>query len=179
VGEASSNVVVREGVIAPAVSLMAGAPIRDTAGAIIGTVLAGRAVSNAFVDGIKSSTGLDSAVYGGNVRAATTLLGPGGTDRAIGIKETTVAVQDQVLAKNNSYSGIVMLQNRSYLAAFTPLRNVNNVTVGMLLVAHPESELYAAASRSIQLTFLFVVALILLSIYPVYLISRFLSNQLR
>jgi hypothetical protein len=179
VGAAGSNVLIKDGVTAPAVSLVAGAPIRDSSGSIIGTVIAGRAISNAFVDGIRSSTGLDSAVYGSDIRAATTLLNPGSDDRAIGVKETTPVVIDQVLKRDQSYSGIVNFQSRPYLAAFAPLRDVNNEPVGMLLVAHPESELYDAANRSVQLTFLFVVALILLSVYPVYRISRFLSSQLR
>jgi methyl-accepting chemotaxis protein len=179
VGEGSASVVVKSGVVAPAVSLVAGAPIRDGSGAIIGTVVAGRAISNAFVDGIRASTGLESAVYGSATRAATTLTTTGSTDRAVGVKETTTAVVDQVLTHDRSYSGVVLLQNRPYLAAFTPLRNINNEPVGMLLVAHPEDELYSTANRSIQLTFLFVVALIVVSVYPVYLVSRFLSGQLK
>jgi len=142
-------------------------------------VLAGRAVSNAFVDGIRTSTGLDSAVYGDNVRAATTLVSQNGTDRAVGIKETNTAVITQVLKHDKSYSGPISLQNRSYLAAFAPLRDVNNVPVGMLLVARPTDALYATANRSVQLTFLIVVGLVLISVYPIYLISRYLSRQLK
>lgn len=179
VGTASSSVVTRAGVVAPTVSLVAAHPIRNSTGTIIGTVTAGRTISNAFVDGIRGSTGLDSAVYGGNLRAATTLTTAGGTDRAIGTKETSTAVTGQVLDQGKSYSGTVSLQNRPYLAAFTPLKDINNTTVGMVMVARPSDELYTTANRSIQLTFLFVVGLIVLSIYPVYLISRFLSRQLK
>lgn len=179
IGGASSSVVVQSGVVAPTVSLVAASPVRDASGTIVGIVVAGRAISNAFVDGIKASTGLQSAVYGGNVRAATTLVAANGTERAIGIKETSAVVNQQVIKKNQSYNGIVQLQNRPYLAAFAPLKDVNNVTVGMLLVAHPQDELYAAANHSIQLTFLFVVVLVFASVYPVYLISRFLSSQLK
>jgi sensor histidine kinase regulating citrate/malate metabolism len=179
VGDSSSSVQVHDGVVAPTVSLVASSPIRDAGGTIVGVAIVGRTISNAFVDGIRASTGLDSAVYGGNIRAATTLVASNGSDRAIGIKETSAAVNQQVLAKDKSYSGTLSLQNRPYLAAFAPLRDVNNVTVGMLLVARPTDALFAAANRSIQLTFLFVVVLVLVSVYPVYLVSRFLSRQLK
>jgi hypothetical protein len=179
VGQAASSVVVQGGVIAPTVSLVAVAPIRGAGGAVIGAVVAGRAISNAFVDGVRTSTGLDSAVYGADVRAATTLVTPGSSDRAIGIKETSPAITGQVLGEGKAYSGVATLQSRPYMSAFTPLKNINNVTVGMLLVAHPQEQIYATANRSIQLTFLFVAALILLLIYPIYLIARFLSGQLK
>ncbi len=178
IGEAGTSVVVRDGVVAPTVALVASSPIRDATGSVVGVALAGRALTGAFVDGVRSSTGLDSAVYGGNTRAATTLTSSSG-DRAIGIKETSPAVNTTVLTKNKSYNGVVSFQNRDYLAAFAPLRDVNNGPVGMLLVARPKDALYAAANNSVQLTFLFVVLLVFLSIYPVYRISRFLSNQLR
>jgi len=179
VGETSSSVVVTAGVLAPTVTLVAASPIRDATGTIVGVAVAGRAITGAFVDGVRASTGLDSAVYGGNVRAATTLTAPGSADRAIGIKETTLAATQAVLEQNHSFTGVASFQNRDYLAAFTPLRDINNRPVGMLLVARPKDALYAAANNSIQLTFLFVVILTFVCIYPVYRISRFLSLQLK
>ncbi len=179
VGTAASSVVVSEGVAAPTVTLVAASPIRDGAGNIIGAAIAGRAITGAFVDGIRSSTGLDSAVYGHAVRAATTLVGPNGTDRAIGVAEATTAVTDRVLEHGKSYSGTVNFQNRPYLAGFSPLKDVNNVPVGMLLAARPASALYASAYRSIQITFFFVVILVVVSIYPIFLLSRYLARQLK
>jgi len=178
VGTAASSVVVSGGVPAPTVTLVAASPIRDASGVIVGAAITGRAISNAFVDGIRSSTGLDSAIYGGKIRAATTLVDSGGTDRAIGIAETNEAVIDRVLTSNKSYSGTVNFQNRPYLVAFTPLRDVNNRPVGMLLAARPASALYASANQSIQITFLFVVALVCVSIYPIFRLSRYLARQL-
>jgi hypothetical protein len=179
VGQASSSVIVADGVTSPTVTLVAAYPVRDTAGLIIGTVTAGRAITGAFVDGIRASTGLESAVYGGNVRAATTLLAANQTDRAVGIKETSTAVTNQVLKQGKTYSGSVSLQNRPYLASFAPLRDGNKVTVGMLLVARPEDTLFTSANQSIQLTFMFVIGLVLLAIYPIFLVARYLSNQLK
>ncbi len=178
VGEGGTSVVSREGVVAPTVTITAATPVRDAGGAIIGVVVAGRAISNAFVDGIKASTGLDSAVYGGNVRAATTLTTGNGVDRAIGVTETSAVVNDKTLKKGESYSGRLSLQNRAYLVAYAPLKDINNVPVGMLLIARPLDALYATANQSIEVTFLLVVLLLILSVAPVYYISRYLTRQL-
>jgi len=48
----------------------------------------------------------------------------------------------------------------------------------MLLAARPASALYASANQSIQITFLFVVALVCVSIYPIFRLSRYLARQL-
>jgi hypothetical protein len=178
IGEADTSVVSRDGVVAPTVTIVAATPVRDAAGNIVGVVVAGRAISSGFVDGVRASTGLDSAIYGGNVRAATTLVTGGGADRAIGIKETSKDVQAKVLKQGKTFNGILALQNRPYLVAYAPLKDVNNVPVGMVLVARPVDALYATANQSIELTFLLVVILLILSVVPVYYISRYLSRQL-
>jgi sensor domain CHASE-containing protein len=178
VGESATSVVVRDGVVAPSVMIMAATPARDAAGNIVGVVMTGRAISNAFVDGIKSSTGLDSAVYGGNVRAATTLVNSSGTNRAVGIKEASTAVNERVLKQGKDFSGELLLQNRPYLVAYAPLKDANNVPVGMLLVARPLDALFATATSSIEFTFLLVVIMLAVSVVPVYYISRYISRQL-
>jgi hypothetical protein len=179
IGQTASNVVVNQGVVAPNVSLVATSPIRDASGRIIGTMTVGRDISNAFVDSIHASTGLESTIYGGDVRAATTLTVPGTADRAIGITESDASVTDTVLKKNRNFSGTITMQNRDYLAALAPLRDVNNLPVGMLQVAHPTDALYTAADSSLQLTFFASVALILLAVFPIYRLSRFIERQLK
>jgi hypothetical protein len=177
IGLPSVSVAVASGVTSPTVTLVAAQPIRDSVGNIIGTVTAGRAITGAFVDGIRASTGLEASVYGGNALAATTLKDPGGGTRAVGVKETS-DVTNKVIGQDQAFSGTVSFQNLPYLAAVTPLRDVNNVPVGMLLAATPTNSLYDAANQSIHLTFLFVVALIIVSLYPVYRVAKFLARQL-
>lgn len=179
VGQTAANVTVTPGVVAPTVSLVATSPMRDAAGHIIGTVTVARDINSAFVDNIRTSTGLDSTVYGGDTRATTTLTIPGTADRAIGITESTTAVTDTVLKRNRTFSGTITMQNRTYLTAVAPLRDVNNQPVGMLQVAHPTDALYATANASLELTFFAAIALILLAIYPILRLSHFIERQLR
>ena len=179
IGREAASVSVTNGVVAPNVTLVTAQPIRDNKGFIVGSITASRAVSDAFVDGIKNATGLDSTVYGGKQRSATTLKTADGRHRAIGIQETNKSVLQTVLRNGKSYSGEATYQNRSYLAAYAPLKDADNNTVGMLLVAKPASALLAAAGRSIELAFLTAVALLAFSILPVYYIAKKISGGVR
>jgi len=64
---------VKDGVLAPTVSLRAAVPITD-GGTVIGTVIVGTDIDNSFVDGVKRATKLDASIYGGNIRTATTFI---------------------------------------------------------------------------------------------------------
>lgn len=179
IGREVSSVGVQKGVIAPAVQLITARPIRNTKGLVVGTVTVARGISSGFVDGIRADTGLDSTVYGGSQRAATTLTDPDGLHRAVGLKETNTAVLTRVLQQGKSYDGETDFQNRRYLAAYTPLKDVDNNTVGMLLVARPADSLLATAGRSVELAFLVAIALLALSIVPVYMIAQKISGGVR
>jgi len=178
IGETPVSVVVTDGVIAPTVTLTAARPIRDAGGNIIGTITSGRNITGSFVDGIRSATSLDSSVYGANIRSATTLAAQDGS-RAIGVKETSNAVNNAVLKHGRSYSGLLDFGNRTYLASYVPLKDINNTPVGMLLVARPADILLSAATQSIQFIFIFVVMLIMVSVYPIYRVAKYLSQQIR
>jgi len=161
------------------VSLVASHPIRNAAGSIVGVVIVSRAITSAFVDGIKHDTGLDSTVFAGNVRSATTLVTADGTTRAIGTKETSATLNRTVLKEGNKYQGVVSFQNIDYLGAFVPLKDADNQTVGMLSVVRPQSELLATAGQSIQLTFLLSILLIIVSVGPIYLVARRIAGEAR
>jgi hypothetical protein len=179
IGRDAASVSVTSGVVAPNVALVSALPIRTPEGLIVGSIIASRSISNAFVDGIKSSTGLDSTVYGKDQRSATTLTTADGKHRAVGIKETNNDVLTTVLKQGKDFRGETSYQNRTYLAAYAPLKDADNTTLGMLLVARPASSLLADAGRSIELAFLTTVALLALSIVPVYLIAKKISSGVR
>lgn len=179
IGREAASVAVTDGVIASAVSLVSAQPIRNSGGLIVGSVVISRSISSAFVDSIKMATGLDSSVYGHDIRSATTLKTPDNLHRAVGIKETNKTVLRTVLKNGKSYSGETSYQNRAFLAAYTPLRDVNNNNVGMLLVARPASDLLATATKSTELAFLTAVGLLILSILPVYLIAKKIASDVR
>lgn len=179
IGRSVASVTVSNGVVAPAVALVASQPIRNEQGLIVGTVKLSQAISSAFVDNVKAATGLDSTVYGNDQRSATTLRTADFRHRAIGIKETDKTILETVLNHGQAYNGEAKYQNRSYLAAYTPLLDADNNKVGMLLVAHPASQLLASATKSTELAFLTAVGLLILSVGPVYLLARKIAGDVR
>lgn len=176
-GESASSVVTKDGVLGPEVSLRSATPIKKE-GKIIGAVMVGTTIDNAFVDGIKEATGLEAAVYGDNILSATTLVAADGKSRYIGVREEGESVKGKVLSKGESYTGPVNLLNTPYFAAYLPLKDVDTNPVGMLFVGKPQVGVLQAAGRSIELTFLVAVILLVLSVFPAYFIAKYLTNQI-
>lgn len=176
-GETASSVGTRDGVVAPAILLQSATPIKDN-NSIIGAVIGGVAVDSAFVDGIKSATGLDASIYADAVVSATTFVTPDGKARLTGLKETSERITKRVLADGKSYSGTVTIAQVPHFASYLPIRDVDTNPVGMLFVGRPEISVLQTAGRSIELTFLVTVVLLLLSIIPAHRIARGIAEQI-
>ncbi len=177
-GEQTTNFVVSSpGVIAPTINIQASRPLLSGS-SVVGLVIASLAVSNSFLDNIKSSSGLDVAVFAGNIRSATTIVAPNRIDRFVGVKEENPQVKDQVLSQGNTFSGSLQVLNRPFLAVYQPLKNVNNEVVGMTFTGEPQVRILQDSGKSIELTFLIAAVLLLISIVPSYLISKYIAKQL-
>jgi len=176
-GQEVASVAVKDGVLAPEVSVRAVVPIKQDK-EVIGVVLAGTVIDNAFVDGIKAATGLEAAVYGDDVLAATTQVSADGKSRWVGTKNQESGVRSQVLEKGENYSGSQNVLNTPYFVSYMPLKDMDGATVGMLFVGRPQVTVLAAAAKSIELTFLTTAILIVVAVGPAYVISRFMANQL-
>lgn len=174
-GQSVSSVITKDGVLAPTVSIRSAVPISNG----VGVVLVGTDIDNAFVDGVKKATKLDASIYADNIRSATTYLSADGKSRSIGIKEESPSIQKVVLSQGKDFAGGVTILNAPYLAAYVPLKDINNVTVGMLFVGRPQVQLLVAAGKSIELTFLIAVFLLIMSILPAYFIARYIANQIK
>lgn len=177
-GESSTSIGTKDGVLGPEVSVRAATPVKN-GDKVIGAVMAGTIIDNAFVDGIKTATGLEAAVYGDDILSATTLLSADGKSRYIGIKEEGKGIKEKVLQKGESFTGAVYLLNSPYFAAYLPLKDVDTNPVGMLFVGTPQAGVLQTAAKSIELTFLVTVVLLVFSVIPAYFISKFISNQIR
>lgn len=177
-GEKASSVLSKDGPIAPIVSIRSASPIKNGE-EIIGVVIVGTDIDNAFVDGLKKSTKLDVSIYGGNTLSATTFVAEDGKSRFVGIKEENKDINKNVLIEGKNYSLDINILNTAYFASFAPLKDVDGNPVGMLFVGQPQISVIQAASRSIEYTFIIAALLILLSIFPSYLISKFIANQFK
>ena len=145
---------------------------------IIGTVVTGFTVDSAFVDGVKTVTGLDAAVFGGNTRAATTFVAPDGKSRFVGTKEANEKVLSKVLEKGEIFIGPTQILNQPFYTAYSPLKTLEDEIIGMLFVGKLQTTLLETAQKSIELTFLGSVILMILSVPPTYFVSRYIQEHL-
>lgn len=178
IGQRNSSITSVSGTIAPTMQINSTVPVRDSSNVVIGTITTGVALDDAFVDGIRKSTGLDASIYSENVRSATTTLTADGKSRWVGIKEQNPTVSDKVLKNGETYADSINILNRPYLAVYQPLKDVDNTTVGMILVGQPQSELLKTANQSIQKTFILAAVLLVLSVIPAYFAARYIVKQL-
>lgn len=177
-GQKLSTVITRPGVFLPIVEIKAAMPIVVN-GVVNGTVVTGFLVDDAFVDGVKSITGLDITVFAGRRRAATTFHLPDGKSRAVGTVESSDRVISKVLEKGEIFIGPSQVLNQSYYTAYAPLKTYGDKTIGMLFVGERQTELINAANRSLQLTFLGSIILMIASIIPAYYISKYINDQMK
>lgn len=177
IGQYVTSVNSKSGVLAPVIYIRSAAPIYNSAHQIIGAAVGSLQIDNTFVDGVKRSTGLDSSVYADNILSATTFLAPDGVSRSIGTKETSNKVQATVIKNGQNLKGTAEVINRQYSSVYIPLKDVDNTVVGMLFIGQPEDNILKTASRSIELTFVISVVLLIASILPAYFIARSIAKQ--
>lgn len=176
-GRKLSDIVTRPGVFLPTVEIKAAMPI-VIYNEVKGAVVTGFLVDDAFVDGVKRITGLDVTVFANRRRAATTFILPDGKSRAVGTIESNASVISKVLGKGEIFIGPSQVLNQSYYTAYAPLKAYGGKTIGMLFVGKQQTELIKAANRSIELTFLGSVLLMIASVIPAYYISKYINDQI-
>ncbi len=163
---------------APLLQLQSGVPVKESNGNVIGAVITGLNLDTAFVSGIKEKTGLHSSIYANDILSATTLVSSTDAARAVGVKFSRKDIADKILKNGSTHSDSLTLQNRKMLVALNPVKDVDNVSVGMLMVAQPESAILKKAGHSVEITFFMTVALLLVSIFPIIKISRGFVRQM-
>jgi hypothetical protein len=168
-GKESSNVVVKDGVVAPSVMLVSGSPIMKDS-KIDGGVLVGDLIDDAYFEGFSKLTGLKAAAYGGDILSA------GGT---IGTKESNPVVKEKVLIKGETYSVENRWLNRSFLSVYSPLKNVEGNPVGMIFVGRPQLEVLNLASKTLESIFLGTIVLLFMSMIPAKIIANSITKQIK
>lgn len=177
-GQERMSLAVVAGPVAPMVFVRSAEPVLD-GNKIIGVVMTSMLIDNAFVDGIKQATGLETAIYGDNILSASTILSTDGKSRWVGIKETNKIITEKVLKQGELVVMSKRMVNSPYLASFAPLRDADNVVIGMVFVGKPEISILAAAGQSLSYTFMITALLIVFSLLPAYLLARHFAYQLR
>ncbi|MFC1727718.1 cache domain-containing protein [Patescibacteria group bacterium] len=178
VGESISTAVEREGLIAPQVLIQSTTPIKVEE-EVVAVVLTGNLIDNAFVDGVKTSTGLETTVFAQDTRAATTFLSIDGKSRRIGSKETNPNVIKTTLEDGEVFVGPTSNLNQPFYSAYLPFKSASEKVIGMLSVGMPQLVILESAEEAIQRTYQITALIILLSLIPAFWLAKVISYQMR
>jgi methyl-accepting chemotaxis protein len=159
------------GVLAPTVIVEALVPIVKS-GVALGAVIEQSVMDNAFLDGMKKSTGMEVSLYSQNILSATTYIAADGFTRPIGTKLNLNNVKQMQTGSINMYS-------QSYFVAQVPLFDIDNNIIGVLLTGEPESAALSSVSISIELSFWVIIFMIVVSMPISIILSRNIAEQVR
>lgn len=165
-GEYISGYYVSSATIAPKVTLRHASPAEG------GAILVSMILDNAFVDGIKNSTGLSVSIYGDKLMSATTEEVGNSKTRLVGIKEINEQVLKKVWGEGVIYANSSELGDNKYLSAYVPLKDQNNEVVAVMQVSQKEVTAIQAAGQAVQTTFGLIIMIIILLAWPLSVICK-------
>jgi len=121
-------------------SLRAGAPLMAD-GRVIGAVSMGTNLSatNAFVDGIKKTFGIECTIFKGDERVSTTLERDG--KRMVGTKMDNPKVIETVLQKGQQFLNRNKIAGKNYNTAYWPIIGVDGKVAGMFFIGKDRSSM--------------------------------------
>jgi len=145
-------------------------PVYNTKNVLVGVVAMGHSLSqSAYVDRLKGLLDAEVTVFVGDTRLATSLTDETGK-RLVGTKLANPAIEDKVLARGEPYYGTNRIRGQSYSTVYIPLRDDQNVVVGMTFVGLSLA-LVEECTRNLVVTFsalslgVLVVTLVFLVLY--------------
>lgn len=159
-------------------SIRGAAPIYDIENSIIGIVVTGFIIDNAFTDQIKKSTGLEVTIYKEDMVQATTIFDPAGKTRNVGVKQTDTKVIKEVLREGRGITVRTIIFSRPYLAAYFPLKNTDGEIIGMLRASRLQTEIAETAAATNRLTLLVTIIIVTMSLMPAYLVVKKITQEL-
>ena len=131
-----------DGTVVP-FTLRASVPVRAADGGIIGSISLGQALAQtAYVDMLKTLTGLEVTLFKHDTRAQTTLKGKDGS-RAIGTRITNQAILDTVFRDKKTFFTLNELFGEQYASCYWPMRTSDGTVVGMWFIGAPVSKIFA------------------------------------
>jgi methyl-accepting chemotaxis protein len=160
-------------------AVRAGTPLKNAQGDIIGVVSTGFIFDDTrFVDDIKAAIGSEVTVFVGNTRHQTTITNASGqriTGTQLGIPE----IEDQVLRQKRIFYGNSQIQGQPYKAAYIPLLDTANNTVGMLFCG-TSMQVINLLNRNVitNVGLVFLLIIILITIILINILNRFVLDPI-
>ena len=148
-------------------------------GALVGILSLALSISTeAYVDGVKAITGLDFTIFGGDTRVMTTLIDADGK-RNIGTKLDDVAVLESVLRRDEMVFRRVNLFDKPYSAAYWPIKNIEDRTIGMWFSGMPLADQEAERLRVVLIAAASVMGVSLLLALLASFVGRKIALPIR
>jgi len=148
--------------------IRAAAPLFDR-GEIIGALISGFVLDDAFAEKFRTISKLETTVFVGNKVAASSLLKQGDF-------LNQPVIEEKVLGKSEEFIGTANFLNQQVIGAFLPLQNIDNETVGMLSITTTPGELLQDAQATNRLTMFIIFLIVLALIIPLYRFTVFLTS---
>lgn len=172
-----NNITTIEDSEAEGFSVRSGYPIYNKNNAVIGTIIAGFQLDNAYVDSMKRLSGYEMYVYKGNISIAGSAFSVDGRTRLFGNKIDDTMINKIVLADGKSYTGDTDILGTQFQTSYLPLLNSDDKIVGMISSGKPQQDIINVANATNRLTLLTVLAVLLVLIFPIYFISQKISGN--
>jgi hypothetical protein len=146
-------------------------------GKIMGAVIAGYPLDNAFIDNISRITNLQMSVYFGDTVVSSTNFENTSADR-IGTKETDTNITNTVLVKGETITASTFINSKPYVSSYIPLLDYENKVVGMISVSKSQHDILDISNQTNRLTLITILAIMLMLVTPFYLLTRRLSEEI-
>ena len=159
-------------------SIRAGAPIYDRNNKIIGVAIDGFQLDNALADKMRKLTGFEMFIYKNNMSIAGSALGIDGRSRLSGNKIDDSVIYKTVLSEGKNFTGSIEINGARFHSSYMPLINGDDKIVGMIASAKPEQDIVNVADATNRLTLLTVLGILLILVFPIYFISKRISNNI-
>jgi len=158
-------------------SIRGAAPIYDLKNNLIGALITGFIIDNAFTDQIKKNTGLEATIYKGDTVQATTIFDPEEKTRNVGARQTNSKVIQQVLKEGRGITLGTTIFSRPYLVAYLPLKNTEGEIIGMFQASRLQTEIVQTATELSRLTLFITLIIVTMALIPAYLVAKKISEE--
>lgn len=173
-----NSIVTIENSAAEGFSIRSGAPVYDKNNKVVGTIIAGFQLDNAFVDKMKRLTGFETFIYKGDMSVAGTALDIDGRTRLIGNKVDNVDIINSVLKGGKLFTGNIDIHGTAFQASYLPIIDGDNKTVGMISAAKHQQDIVNVANATNRFTLIVVLLILLVLIFPIYFISKRINKDI-
>ena len=157
-------------------SARAGAPVRNSAGEIVGVITPGVTLSkNEVVDRIKQLFGVDATLFLNDVRETTTIAVDG--QRQVGTK-LDPKIADIVLQQGKPYQGSATIFNKPYVTSYQPLQGPDGKTIGLIFSGKSLQEVTATQYKMTFTILAIAVTTLLLALFCTFILAKKITGPL-